>query len=79
MKIISEITNKEYTSVEECMKAEAEFKAAKEAALEKFNDNLDDILDRFNDNLDNTSRIYSSIREAITRCTDSGREFIVKI
>lgn len=32
MKITSEITNKEYATVEECLKAEAEFKSAKEQA-----------------------------------------------
>lgn len=53
--------------------------AAKEAALEKFDDNLDDILEKFNDNLTNTSKIYSSIREAITRGTDNGKEFVVRL
>lgn len=54
-------------------------KAAKETALKKFDDNLDDILEKFNDNLDNTSRIYSSIREAITKNSDSGKEFVVRL
>ena len=53
--------------------------AAKEAALEKFDDNLDDILEKFNDNLTNTSKIYSSIREAITRSSDSSKEFVVRL
>lgn len=53
--------------------------AAKDAALEKFNDNLDDILDRFNSSLDNTSKIYASIREAITKGADSGKEFVVRL
>lgn len=53
--------------------------AAKEAALEKFDDNLDDILEKFNDNLSNTSKIYSSIREAITRGMDGGKEFVVRL
>lgn len=53
--------------------------AAKEAALEKFDDNLDDILEKFNDSLTNTSKIYSSIREAITRSTDNGKEFVVRL
>ena len=52
---------------------------AKDAALEKFNDNLDDILDRFNSNLDNTSKIYASIREAITKGADSGQDFVVRL
>lgn len=54
-------------------------KAAKEAALEKFDDNLDDILEKFNDSLDNTTKIYSSIREAITRGSNSGKEFVVRL
>lgn len=54
-------------------------KAAKEAALKKFDDNLDDILEKFNDSLDNTSRIYSSIRETITKNSDSGKGFVVRI
>ena len=53
--------------------------AAKEAALEKFDDNLDDILEKFNDSLTSTSKIYSSIREAITRGSDSGKEFVVRL
>lgn len=53
--------------------------AAKKAALEKFDDNLDDILEKFNDNLTNTSKIYSSIRDAITKSSDTGREFVVRL
>ena len=53
--------------------------AAKKAALEKFDDNLDDILEKFNNDLDNTSRIYSSIREALTKNSDSGKEFVVRL
>lgn len=48
-------------------------------ALEKFDDNLDDILEKFNDNLTNTSKIYSSIREAITKSSDSSKEFVVRL
>ena len=43
-------------------------KAAEEAALEKFNNSLD-----------STSRIYSSIRDAITKSSDSGKEFVVRL
>ena len=53
--------------------------AAKEAALDKFDDNLDDILEKFNENLDNTSRIYSSIRETLTKSSNSGKEFVVRL
>lgn len=53
--------------------------AAKEAALNKFDDNLDDILEKFNENLDNTSRIYNSIRETLTKSSNSGKEFVVRL
>lgn len=53
--------------------------AAKEAALDKFDDNLDDILEKFNENLDNTSRIYSSIRETLSKGSNSGKEFVVRL
>lgn len=53
--------------------------AAKKAALDKFDDNLDDILEKFNENLSNTSKIYSSIREAITKDSNSGKEFTVRL
>lgn len=53
--------------------------AAKEAALDKFDDNLDDILENFNKSLSDTSKIYSSIRDAITRDSSSGKGFIVRL
>lgn len=53
--------------------------AAKKAALEKFDDNLDDILEKFNESLDNTTKIYSSIREAITKDSTSGKQFVVTL
>lgn len=53
--------------------------SAKEAALDKFDDNLDDILENFNKNLSDTSKIYSSIREVITRDSSSGKGFVVRL
>ena len=53
--------------------------AAKKAALEKFDDNLDDILEKFNDNLTSTSKIYSSIRDAISGSVNQGKEFVFRI
>lgn len=53
--------------------------AAKKAALEKFDDNLDDILEKFNESLDNTTKIYSSIRDAITKDSTSGKQFVVTL
>ena len=53
--------------------------AAKKAALEKFDDNLDDILEKFNDNLTSTSKIYSSIRDAISGSANQGKEFVFHI
>lgn len=40
-------------------------KAAKEAALEKFDSSLNDILDNFNNQLNSTSRIYTSIADTM--------------
>lgn len=54
-------------------------KAAKTAALDKFNDNLEDILAKFNDNLNNTSKIYNSIASSMTRGVDAGKEFVFKV
>lgn len=45
---------------------------AKEAAMEKFDDNLDDILEKFNSELDNVSKIYSSIADRFTKKHDEG-------
>ena len=53
--------------------------AAKRAALDKFDDNLDDILEKFNENLDNTSKIYSSIREALANKPDNGKEYVIRL
>lgn len=53
--------------------------AAKKAALEKFDDNLDDILEKFNKDLDNTSKIYGSIREALTKNSNSSKGFVVRL
>ena len=53
--------------------------AAKKAALDKFDDNLDDILEKFNKDLDNTSKIYGSIREALSKDTNSSKGFVVRL
>lgn len=53
--------------------------AAKKTALDKFDDNLDDILEKFNKDLDNTSKIYGSIREALTKNSSSSKGFVVRI
>lgn len=53
--------------------------AAKKAVLDKFDDNLDDILEKFNKDLDNTSKIYGSIREALTKDSSSSKGFVVRL
>lgn len=40
---------------------------ASHAAMEKLNDNLDDILEKFNAELDNISKIYNSIADKFTK------------
>ena len=54
-------------------------KAAKVKALEKLDDNLDDILTNFNDQLKNTSKIYTSIADAMTGYKSSGKETVLRI
>lgn len=53
------------------LKAEVVAKA-KEAAMEKFDDSLDDILEKFNSELDNVTKIYSSIADKFTKKNDEG-------
>ena len=42
-------------------------KAAREHAIEKFDDNLDSILEDFNKQLNNTSKIYTSIADSMSK------------
>ena len=53
--------------------------AAKKAALEKFDDNLDDILERFNENLNNTSKIYNCISQTLTKSPNSSKEYVIRL
>lgn len=54
-------------------------KAAKEHALEKFDDNLDNILENFNDQLKSTSKIYTSIADTMTKYKTSESGTILRI
>lgn len=54
-------------------------KAAKVKALAKLDDNLDDILSNFNDQLKNTSKIYTSIADAMTGYKAGGKETVLRI
>lgn len=45
---------------------------AKEAAIKKFDDNLDHILEKFNSELDSVSKIYGSIADRIAKKSDEG-------
>lgn len=89
---VSEEVNKEYESIKDTVLRETTDAAAKidvarvrrdleksahNAAMAKFNDNLDDILGQFNDNLSNVSKIYSSMANAATRNPD--KELVFKL
>lgn len=54
-------------------------RAAKARALEKFDDNLDDILENFNDQLKSTSKIYTSIADTMTGYKSNNRETVLRI
>ena len=45
---------------------------AKKAAMEKFDDNLDDILDKFNSELNSVTKIYNSIADNFSKKHDDG-------
>lgn len=54
-------------------------RAAKEHAIEKFDDNLDDILENFNDQLKSTSKIYTSIADTMTGYKANNKETVLRI
>lgn len=62
--VLDEVTNEVAKIDVKRVRADVE-KAAKEAVLEKLDDNMDDILENFNDQLKNTSRIYNSIADTM--------------
>lgn len=89
---VSAVVDKEYESIKDTVLKKATEEAAKidsarvrkdiekaayNAAMEKFNDNLDDHLSKFNDNLNNLSKIYSSMASVATRNPD--KEVVFKL
>lgn len=76
--VLSELTDAASKIDVRRVRADVE-KAAKEQALEKFDDNLDDILENFNDQLKNTSKIYTSIADSMTGYKSSNRETVLRI
>jgi phenylalanyl-tRNA synthetase alpha subunit len=93
-KQVSDAVESEYSNIKGCVleeltaeaakidvkrvRADVE-KAAKEHAIEKFDDNLDDILTNFKYQLNNTSRIYNSIADSMTGYKSVGRETVLRI
>ena len=74
--VLSEVTDAAAKIDVNRVKADVE-KAAKEQALKKFNDNLDDIVGNFKSNLENVTKIYRTFADATTPMRD--RETILKI
>ena len=62
--VLAEVTNEAAKIDVKRVRADVE-RAAKDAVLEKLDDNMDDILESFNDQLKNTSRIYNSIADTM--------------
>ena len=54
-------------------------KAAKAHALEKFDDNLDDILAKHNSELENVTKIYKAIADAMTPVKNDDREVVLRL
>ena len=93
-KQVSDVIEQEYSSVkdvvlkeltDEAAKIDAKRvrydveKAAKEKALEKFDDNLDDIIENFNDQLKSTSKIYTSIADTMTKYKSNDGSTVLRI
>jgi hypothetical protein len=53
--------------------------AAKEKALEKFDDNLDDILEKHNSELENVTKIYRAIADAVAPNKSNDNEMVLRI
>ena len=54
-------------------------RAAKERALEKFDDNLDDILLKHNSELENVTKIYKAIADAVAPSRPEEKEVVLRI
>lgn len=54
-------------------------RAAKEIALEKFDDNLDDILQKHNDELENVTKIYKAIADAVAPNKSNDNEVVLRL
>lgn len=54
-------------------------KAAKEIALEKFDDNLDDILQKHNDELANVTKIYKAIADTVAPSKSNDNEVVLRL
>lgn len=54
-------------------------RAARERALEKFDDNLDDILQKHNSELENVTKIYKAIADAVAPTKSNENEMIFRI
>lgn len=55
-------------------------KAAKERAMEKFDDNLDDILNKHNSELENVTKIYKAIADAVAPSkSNNDNEMVLRI
>ena len=76
--VLEELTNEAAKIDAKRVRADVE-KAAKDRALEKFDDNLDDILSNFNDQLKNTNKIYTSIADSMTRNQSTNGGTVLRI
>lgn len=76
--VLAEVTNEAAKIDVKRVRADVE-RAAKEAVLEKLDDNMDDILESFNDQLKNTSRIYNSIADTMGKYKSSEGGTVLRI
>lgn len=69
--VLEELTNEAARIDAKRVRADVE-RAAKERALEKFDDNLDDILDDYKGNLNNVAKIYKSFADTMAPSNNQG-------
>ena len=68
-KIIEEVSRIDRASLSNDIR-----EAAKKKALDKFDENLDDVLEKFNDKLDSVNHIYNSIADTVSGKRKNGNE-----
>ena len=77
-RVLEELTSEAAKIDAKRVRADVE-RAARERALEKFDDNLDDILEKHNEELENVTKIYKAIADAVAPTKPDEKEVVLRI